>query len=93
LDLRTIIPWDREAVIESVRKTGKALVVHEDTLTNGFGAEIAATIAAEAFNDLDAPVQRLATPDVPVPYSIPLMNAIVPTVEQIREKMVEILAF
>jgi 2-oxoisovalerate dehydrogenase E1 component len=93
LDLRTIIPWDREAVIESVRKTGKALVVHEDTLTNGFGAEIAATIAAEAFTDLDAPVQRLATPDVPVPYSIPLMNAIVPTVEQIREKMVEILAF
>ena len=65
IDLRTVMPWDKEAVLESVRKTSKVLVLHEDNRTGGFGGEIAATIAEEAFEDLDAPVKRIAAPDCP----------------------------
>jgi 2-oxoisovalerate dehydrogenase E1 component len=93
LDLRTIQPWDREAVLASVGKTGRCLVVHEDTHTSGFGAEIAATVAQEAFTELDAPVVRLATPDSPIPYSIPLMHSLIPSVEQIREEIERLLAW
>ncbi len=93
VDLRTIIPWDREAVLKSVRKTGKCLVVHEDTLTGGFAGEIIATIAEEAFRDLDAPVGRVAAPDCPVPYSATLMGAVVPGVEAIAARMADLLAF
>ena len=83
LDLRTLIPWDREAVLDSVRKTSKVLVLHEDTRTGGFGGEIAATIAEEAFEDLDAPVKRLAAPDTPVPFSPPLEKAYIPQVDDV----------
>jgi 2-oxoisovalerate dehydrogenase E1 component len=69
------------------------LIVHEDTLTAGFGAEISAVIAAEAFTDLDAPIQRLATADVPIPYNIPMMEAILPTVEKIKSAMGELLEY
>jgi 2-oxoisovalerate dehydrogenase E1 component len=93
IDLRTVIPWDKEAVLESVRRTGKALVVQEDTWTAGFASEILATIAVEAFTDLDAPVERLATPDVPIPYNFTLMEAVLPGVEVIREKIESLLAF
>jgi 2-oxoisovalerate dehydrogenase E1 component len=93
LDLRTIMPWDQEAVLESVRETGRLLVVHEDTLTGGFAGEIIATVVAQAFPFLDAPIERLATPDIPIPYNIPMMNAIIPSVERISEKMAEILEF
>lgn len=93
IDLRTIVPWDRNAVLESVRKTGRCLIVHEDTLTAGFGAEIAATVARDAFLHLDAPVERLAVPDVPLPYSLPLLNAVLPGVAVIAAKIREILAF
>ncbi|MDD5370619.1 MAG: alpha-ketoacid dehydrogenase subunit beta [Anaerolineaceae bacterium] len=75
VDLRTIYPVDREAILYSVRKTGKALIVYEDNLTGGYGAEVAAIIAEYAFTDLDAPVRRLAGPDVPsVPYSHPMQD-------------------
>jgi len=87
IDLRTIVPWDKATVLKSIAKTGKCLIVHEDGLMAGFGAEIAATIADEAFFDLDAPIQRLATLDVPIPYNAGLMHAVTPTVEKIREAM------
>ncbi len=93
LDLRTIIPWDRAGVLESVRKTGKCLVVHEDTFTAGFGAEVAAIVAAEAFTDLDAPVRRVTTPDSPIPYHAGLTAAVVPSVQAIAEALAELLAF
>jgi 2-oxoisovalerate dehydrogenase E1 component beta subunit len=83
IDLRTVMPWDKAAVLESVRKTSKALVLHEDTRTGGFGAEIAATIAEDAFEDLDAPVKRIAAPDTPVPFSPPLEKAFIPQVEDV----------
>jgi 2-oxoisovalerate dehydrogenase E1 component beta subunit len=83
VDLRSVQPWDKEAVLASVRKTSKVLVLHEDTHTGGFGAEIAATIAEEAFEDLDAPVKRLTAPDSPVPFSPPLEKAFIPQVEDV----------
>ena len=83
VDLRSVMPWDKLAVLESVRKTSKVLVLHEDTRTGGFGAEISATIAEEAFEDLDAPVKRIAAPDTPVPFSPPLEKAFIPQVEDV----------
>ena len=83
LDLRTLSPWDRDATLSSVRKTRRCLIVHEDTMTAGFGAEIAAVIAKEAFFDLDAPIERLAMPDVPSPHSPVLLEAVLPCVETI----------
>ena len=91
IDLRTIAPWDKECVLESVRRTRRCLIVHEDGITAGFGAEVAATVAQEAFFNLDAPIQRFAIPDVPVPHNFGLMDAVVPTVESIAERMTEVL--
>lgn len=93
IDLRTISPWDRAAVLASVRKTKRCLIVHEDTVTAGFGAEIAAVIAEHAFSDLDAPVMRVATPDAPVPYNRGLMEALIPGTEIVAEKLRQLLAF
>ncbi len=87
IDLRTVSPWDKEAVLASVKKTGRCLVAHEDGHTAGFGAEICATIAQDAFAYLDAPLQRVATPDVPIPFNIPLMNTLIPSVETLRARM------
>jgi 2-oxoisovalerate dehydrogenase E1 component len=92
LDLRTIAPWDRAAVLASVEKTGRCLIVHEDTMTAGFGAEVAAMVARDAFFWLDAPVARIAIEDVPTPYNPSLMAAVVPTAAQIAEGMRELLA-
>lgn len=93
IDLRTVSPWDREAVLTSVARTRRCLVVHEDGLTAGFGAEVAATVAAEAFFNLDAPVSRLAVPDVPIPYNVDLMEAVLPSVDEIGRKMRELAEF
>ena len=83
LDLRTIAPWDKDAVLTSVRKTGRCLIVHEDNLTAGFGAEVGAFVAQEAFWHLDAPVQRLAPNDVPMPYHPVLLDAVLPDADRI----------
>ncbi len=92
LDLRTMIPWDKAAVLASVRKTGRCLIAHEDALTGGFGAEISASIAQEAFTSLDAPVRRVAVPDTPIPYNIALMNFdVLPSVERLRTEIESLL--
>ncbi len=93
LDLRTLAPWDEEAVLASLAKTRRCLIVHEDTLTAGFGAEISATLMSDGFFDLDAPVKRLAVPDVPIPHNIGLMEAILPSVESIARHMRELIEF
>lgn len=93
LDLRTIIPWGQEQVLEGVRHTGKVLIVHEDTQTNGFAGEITAVIADQAFTDLDAPIRRLAMPDVPVPFNVPAMEALLPNVTSIRQAVQSLLAY
>jgi 2-oxoisovalerate dehydrogenase E1 component len=87
LDLRTIAPWDREAVLESVRRTSRCLIVHEDSMTAGFGAEIAAVVAREAFWFLDAPVDRLAVADVPMPYHPTLLDAVLPDADRIAARI------
>ncbi|MFD2501130.1 transketolase C-terminal domain-containing protein [Rhizorhabdus histidinilytica] len=93
IDLRTLMPWDREAVLESVRRTRRCLIVHEDLQTAGFGAEIAAVVADQAFMDLDAPVARVTMPDIPSPHNPLLLDWAVPSVERIRAKIDELIAF
>lgn len=83
LDLRTLSPWDRSGVLASVRKTHRCLIVHEDNLTGGFGAEIAAVLAKDAFFDLDAPLERLTMPDIPSPHSPVLLEAALPSAASI----------
>ena len=87
LDLRTIAPWDRSAVLASVKRTGRCVIVHEDTTTAGFGAEIAAVLAREAFWFLDAPIERLTVDDVPMPYHPELLDAVLPSAERIAERI------
>jgi 2-oxoisovalerate dehydrogenase E1 component len=93
LDLRTVAPVDWDAIYESVAKTGRVIVAHEDTLTSGFGAEIAARIASEAFESLDAPVARVAALDSPVAYAPRVEDVILPQKETILEAMREIAAY
>lgn len=83
IDLRTLMPLDREAIIASVKKTNKLLVVHEDTKTGGIAGEIAAIVCEEAFEDLDGPVLRVASLDTPVPYSPPLEERFLPNVRKV----------
>ncbi|HKY84850.1 MAG TPA: alpha-ketoacid dehydrogenase subunit beta [Anaerolineales bacterium] len=88
VDLRTLLPLDKRTVLASVRKTGKALIIYEDNLTGGYGAEVAAILAEEAFSDLDAPVRRLGGPDVPaMPYSHPLQDWFMLNPEKIAAAM------
>ena len=91
IDLRTLKPLDMDTIFASVEKTGKVLIVHEDNLTGGWGAEIAARIAEQMFEWLDAPVMRLAGPDVPaVPYAPPLERWFMPLADKIKAKMREL---
>ena len=93
IDLRTLQPWDKTQVLDSIAKTHRCLIVHEDLRTGGFGAEIAAVVADEAFLDLDAPVERVTMPDIPSPHHPKLLEAAVPSVEDIRSKINEMLEF
>jgi pyruvate/2-oxoglutarate/acetoin dehydrogenase E1 component len=93
LDLRSLCPLDRDAILASVRKTSKALIAHEATRSCGVGAEVAALITEEAFEDLDAPVRRLTAPDVPIPFSPPLEQAVLPQLEDMKEACRELLAY
>ena len=93
LDLRTLSPWDKDAVLESLERTNRCLIVHEDTKTGGFGAEISATITKEAFHLLDAPVERLTMPDIPVPHNVALMNSVLPSADKIGEQMKALVSY
>ena len=93
IDLRTLNPLDDEAMFKSVRKTGKALVVHEDTLTAGFGAELVARISKDCFEYLDGPVMRVGALDTPVPYSPPLEDAMLPNKGKILNALEELIRY
>jgi 2-oxoisovalerate dehydrogenase E1 component len=92
IDLRTLKPWDEELVFESVKKTGRLLVVHEDSLTCGFGAEIVSRVVEETFESLKIAPRRLAVPDVPIPFSQELFNLAYPTSDKIRKVVEEMLS-
>ena len=93
VDLRTLVPLDRVAVLGSVRKTSKVVVLHEATRSCGVGAEVSALIAEEAFEDLDGPVVRVTAPDTPVPFSPPLEQAVLPQVEDVERACRELLDY
>jgi 2-oxoisovalerate dehydrogenase E1 component beta subunit len=94
IDVRTIAPLDKKTILDSVRKTAKAMVVYEDNRTYGVGAEIVATIAEEAMFDLDGPLVRIGGPDIPaMPFSTPLEHFYMPTVEGIHQAMKELAEF
>jgi 2-oxoisovalerate dehydrogenase E1 component len=93
IDLRTLMPWDRDMVLDSVRRTRRCLIVHEDLRTGGFGAEIAAVVADEAFLDLDAPVARVTMPDIPSPHHPTLMEAALPSPASIRAEIDRLVGF
>ncbi|HEY0003760.1 MAG TPA: alpha-ketoacid dehydrogenase subunit beta [Pyrinomonadaceae bacterium] len=93
LDLRTLAPMDREAILKSVRKTSRAMVLHEASRTGGIGGEIAATLAEEAFEWLDAPILRVASIDTPVPYSPPLEEYYLPQVKDVLDAARKLAAY
>jgi len=93
LDLRTLMPWDKEAILGSIQRTNRCLIVHEDNRTAGFGAEIAAVLVREAFQYLDAPIERVTMPDIPVPYNVSLMESVLPNVQKISTAIEDIVKF
>ncbi len=93
LDLRSLVPLDEEAILESVARCSKVVIVDEANATCAAGAQVAALIAERGFEDLDGPVVRVATPDVPIPFSPPLEQAVLPTVERVREACRELLEY
>jgi 2-oxoisovalerate dehydrogenase E1 component beta subunit len=93
IDLRTLIPLDKDTVFQSVRKTSKAILLHEDNKTGGIGAEIAALLAEECFDHLDGPVLRIAPPDTPVPFSTPLEEYFLPKTSDIVSAVKKLAAY
>jgi pyruvate/2-oxoglutarate/acetoin dehydrogenase E1 component len=93
LDLRSLVPLDTDAILDSVARCSKAVIVDEANSTCAAGAQVAALIAEKGFEDLDGPVVRVATPDVPIPFSPPLEQAVLPSVERIKEACRELLAY
>jgi pyruvate/2-oxoglutarate/acetoin dehydrogenase E1 component len=93
IDLRSLRPLDTESILASVRNTSKVLIAHEATRSCGVGAEIAAILAEDAFFDLDAPIRRLTTPDVPIPFSPPLEQAVLPQLDDMKEACRELIAY
>jgi pyruvate/2-oxoglutarate/acetoin dehydrogenase E1 component len=93
IDLRTLAPLDNDAILDSARKTGKVLVAHEATRSCGVGAEVASLISEHAFEFLDAPIRRLTAPDVPIPFSPPLEQAVLPQLDDMKEACRELLAY
>jgi 2-oxoisovalerate dehydrogenase E1 component beta subunit len=93
VDLRSLVPLDEEAILASVRKTSKALIVDEANETCAAGAQVAALIADRGFEDLDGPVRRVATPDIPIPFSPPLEQAVLPSVDRVKEAARELLEY
>ena len=93
VDLRSLVPLDEEAILASVHKTSKVLIVDEANQTCAAGAQVAAVIAEKGFEDLDGPVRRVATPDVPIPFSPPLEQALLPSVDRVKEAARELLEY
>lgn len=93
LDLRSLVPLDEQAILAAVRACSKVVIVDEANRTCAAGAEVAALIAERAFEDLDGPVTRVATPDVPIPFSPPLEQAVLPSVERVKEAARELLEY
>jgi len=93
LDLRSLLPFDREAVLESVKKTNKVILLHEDTRTGGFAGELAALISEEAFDYLDGPIRRITAPDTPVPFSPPMEEFFLPKISDVLRVARELYAY
>jgi pyruvate dehydrogenase E1 component beta subunit len=93
LDLRSLVPLDTDAILRSVRKTSKVVVLHEATRSCGVGAEVAALIGEQAFEDLDGPIVRVTAPDTPIPFSPPLERAVLPQLDDVKEACRELLAY
>jgi len=93
IDLRTLVPLDFETISDSIKKTNRVLIVHEDTLFSGFGGEISAQISEKLFQYLDAPILRIGAKDTPIPYAPNLENYILPNVKDIEEKIDYLLKF
>lgn len=93
VDLRTLLPYDEDAVVVSVRKCSKVILLHEDTRTGGMAGELAALIAEKAFEDLDGPIVRVTAPDTPVPFSPPLEEYFLPSAKKVAEAARKLAAY
>lgn len=92
IDPRTVIPLDKDAILSSVKKTGRLVIVDEDYERCGFASEVASIVASEAFYDLDAPIKKVATPNVPIPFSPALEKFVIPDTERIVKAVREVVS-